>query len=166
MHAPDWRSMLRIKGFWQGGIRSPDPQPTASSILPFCRWLLLHGLQQDDVLDRYDRFVITRSDFVWLSPHPPLSILERDAIWVPNGEWYGGLPDRHLIVSRADVVNCLNVIEDVLLHPIQLYEEMKHQPTWNNEQFLAHHLGRKGLLQKMKVFPYVMYTARLVRDDS
>ncbi len=26
--APDWRSMLQIKGIWQGGIRSPDPQPS------------------------------------------------------------------------------------------------------------------------------------------
>ena len=43
---------------------------------------------------------------------------------------------------------------------------MKHQPTWNNEQFLAHHLGRKGLLHKVKLFPYVMYMARPVSDDS
>ena len=164
--APDWRSMLQIKGIWQGRIRSPDPQSGASSIQIFCRWLLLHGLQQDDVLDRYDRFVITRSDFVWLCPHPPLSVLDRGAIWFPDGEHYGGLNDRHLVVSRADVVNCLNVIEDVLLRPIQLYEEMKHQPSWNNEQFLAHHLGRKGLLHKVKLFPYVMYLARPVRDDS
>ena len=77
----DWRSMFRIKGNWQGRIRSPDPQPSATSIVLFCRWLLLHRLQQDEVLDRYDRFVITRSDFVWLCPHPPLSILDGDLIW-------------------------------------------------------------------------------------
>jgi hypothetical protein len=194
--APDWRLMLKVKGIWQGGIQSADPQPSASSILPFCRWLLLQGLQQDGVLDRYDRFVITRSDFMWLCPHPPLSVLHRDAIWFPNGEHWGGLCDRHLVASRADVVNCLNVIEDILLHPLQLYEEMKGQsgwnsqqflahhfgckhvlphpirlyaegkPTWNNEQLLAHHLGRKGLLHKVKMFPYVMYSARPVRDRN
>jgi hypothetical protein len=164
--APDWRSMLRIKGIWQGGIQSPDPQQTRSSIQLFCRWLLLYGLQEDEVLDRYDRFVITRSDFVWLCPHPPLSILDRRAIWVPNGENYGGLTDRHLIVSRADVIGCLNVIEDVLLRPIELHEEMKHQSNWNPEQFLAFHLRRKGLLEKVKLFPYVMYLARPVGGDS
>ena len=164
--APDWRSMLRIKGIWQGGIASPDGQPSVSSILPFCRWLLLNGLQTDDVLNRYDRFVITRSDFIWLCPHPPLSVLGRNAIWVPDGEYWGGLPDRHLVASRDDVVNCLNIIEDILLHPDQLYEEMKHWQKWNNEQFLAHHLQRKGLYQKVKVFPYVMYTARSLLDDS
>jgi hypothetical protein len=167
VEAPNWRSMLRLKGMWQGGIRSPDPQPGVSSILPFCRWLLLNGLQQDEILDRYDRFVITRSDFVWSCPHPPLSILDRDAIWLPDGEDWGGLNDRHFVVSRANVVNCLNMIEDIVLRPIQLYEEMKNQPKdWNDEQFLACHFGSKGLLQKVKRFPYVMYTARPANDDS
>jgi hypothetical protein len=162
--SPDWRTILRIKGIWQGRIQSADPQPSASSILTFCRWLLLHNLQEDQLLDRYDRFVITRSDFIWLCPHPPLSVLDRDAIWFPDGEHYGGLTDRHLVVSRSNVVNCLNVIEDILLHPLQLYNEMKYQPSWNNEQFLAHHLVRKGIRDRVKLFPYVMYTARSARD--
>jgi hypothetical protein len=162
----EWRSMLRIKGIWQGRIQSPDPQPSATSIVLFCRWLLAHGLQQDEVLDRYDRFVITRSDFVWLCPHPPLSILDGDSIWTPDGEQYGGVNDRHLVVSRADLLNCLNVIEDILLQPLELYEQMKSRPTWNSEQFLAHRLQREGLLHKVKLFPYVMYTARLVQDNS
>ena len=106
-----------------------------ASLLFFCRWLLLQGLKQDDVLDRYDRFVITRSDFVWLCPHPPLSVLDRSAIWFPNGEHWGGLNDRHLVVSRTDVVNCLDLIEDILLEPNQLYEELKYmkgQTAWYN----------------------------------
>jgi hypothetical protein len=164
--AVDWRSMLRIKGPWQGGIQSPEPQPSRSSILPFCRWLLLNGLQQDAILDRYDRFVITRSDFVWLTPHPPLSILDRNSIWLPNREHYGGLPDRHLVVSRTDVVNCLNVIEDLLLDPITLYEELKGRGELNNEKFLLHHFKRRGILHKVKYFPYVMYAAREVDDGS
>jgi hypothetical protein len=163
---PDWRLMLGIKGYWQGGILSPDPQPTASAIMQFCRWLLLHGMQQDQILDRYDRFVITRSDFVWHCPHPPLSILDPTAIWVPEGEDHQGLNDRHLVISRADIVKGLNMIEDVLLHPTELYEEMKHQPTWNDEQFLAHHFLREGLLSKVKRFPYVMHTGRPLHDKT
>jgi hypothetical protein len=165
--APDWRSMLRIKGIWQGGIQAADPAPGRSAILPFSRWLLLQGLKQDKILDRYDRFVISRSDFAWLCPHPPLSILDPNAIWIPDGEDHGGLNDRHLVASRADVENCLNLIEDVLLHPVELYEEIKNNAHWvDNEFILAHHLGRKGILHKVKRFPYVMYLAREVNDDS
>src|SRR5262249_46375605 len=184
---PDWRIMLGIKGPWQGGIQSPDPKPghafgnraiqrggrgwgSTASLEFYCRWLLLKGLK-DDVLDRYDRFVITRSDFVWLCPHPPLSVLDRGAIWFPNGEHWWGLNDRHLVVSRADVANCLNLIEDILLEPSQLYEELKYmkgRPAAKNniEQFFANHLRRKGLFHKVQMFPYVMYLARQVGDNS
>jgi hypothetical protein len=163
--ALDWRILLRIKCPWQGGIRSPDPMWGSSAILPFCRWLLLNGLRQDGVLDQYDRFVISRSDFVWLCPHPPLSVLDRDAIWVPNGEDHGGLNDRHLVASRADVENCLNVIEDVLLQPFELYDEIKDKFV-DNEFLLMHHLDRKGLLHKVRRFPYIMYLARELNDES
>ena len=167
--APDWRPALKTKGIWQGGLQSEDSQPSASSILPFCRWLLLNGLQQDQIIGRYDRFVITRSDFVWLCPHPPMSILDRDAIWLPDGEDYGGLNDRHMVVSRVELINCLNVIEEVLLHPIQFCEAMQKQPDYglrNDELVLAHHFERTGLLNRVKRFPYVMYTAREVNDES
>jgi hypothetical protein len=71
-----------------------------------------------------------------------------------------------MVVSRRDLVNSLNGIEDILLYPDQLFEEMKHKAEWNDEQFLAHHFRRKGLLPRTQVFPYVMYTARSVRDES
>jgi hypothetical protein len=98
-----------------------------------------------------------------------LSILDRAAIWLPDGEDYGGLNDRHLVASRADIVNCLNIIEDMLLYLVELCEEMKHQPGyyhWNTELVLAHHFKRKGLFDKVKRFPYVMYMARQVSDEG
>lgn len=161
-----WRRALEVGGEWSGRIKSEKKTQTASAILPFCRWLLLNGLREDGLLERYDRFVITRSDFVWLCPHPPLSVLAKECIWVPDGQHWGGVNDRHMIVSRSDVTKCLNGIEDILLEPDKLLEEMRHKADWNDEQFLSHHLRRNGLLSRVRVFPYVMYTARSPRDDS
>jgi hypothetical protein len=94
-----------------------------------------------------------------------MSILDSDALWLPNGEDYGGVTDRHLVVSRGDVATCLNIIEDVLLKPIQLSEEIGSHQELNVEQVLKYHLGRKKLLHKVKRFPYVMYLARSARAD-
>ena len=69
------------------------------------------------MLDRYDRFVVTRSDFVWLCPHPPLSILDPRSLWIPDGEHYGGVTNRHLVVSREDLIPAVSLIEDILLRP-------------------------------------------------
>jgi hypothetical protein len=162
---PDWRILLRVKGIWQGGIKSPWPQKSAAAMLPFCRWVLLQGLQQDGVLDQYDRFVITRSDFIWLCPHPPLSILDRDALWFPDGEHWGGINDRHLVASRNDLVGCLSLIEEILLRPTELFEQLKDKEL-NGEQLFHHLLARKGMLRKAKFFPYIMYLARAVSDKS
>jgi hypothetical protein len=122
--------------------------------------LFLRGLEEDDVLDRYDRFVVTRSDFVWLCPHPPLSLLDRGFVWIPDGEDYGGITDRHLVVSREDLTASIDLIDDIVLWPEKLYEEMKHRDDWSPEVFLKFHLARRGLAPRVRRFPYVMYTAR------
>ena len=50
----------------------------------------------------FARVVHTRIEYRWLHPHPPLAALEpADLVWVPLGEDYGGVSDRHAVVSRA-----------------------------------------------------------------
>ena len=163
---PDWRNVLQTGAIWLGGVHSPNQQPSRTALQQFCRWLLLQGLQKEKLLERYDRFIITRSDFIWLCPHPPLSILKPENMWVPDGEDYGGIADRHLAVSRADVVNCLDLIEPILSEPEVLNKEMAHRSNWNVEQYLLHHLKRRGIAHKIRRFPYVMYLARDKRDNT
>lgn len=44
----------------------------------------------------------------------PLSPLQ---IWVPEGEDYGGLCDRLIICSRADVLGCLALLDGYVTAP-------------------------------------------------
>ena len=48
----------------------------------------------------YVRVVVSRLDHVWLAAHPPLSLLTATCAWVPRAEDYGGLNDRHAVLSR------------------------------------------------------------------
>ena len=51
---------------------------------------------------RYERVVHSRLEFVWLAPHPPLSLLRSSAVWIPSGEdYYGGVNDRHAVLDRS-----------------------------------------------------------------
>ncbi|KAL3923102.1 MAG: hypothetical protein SGPRY_004329 [Prymnesium sp.] len=56
-----------------------------------------HGLQ-------YNRIVHSRLEFVWLAPHPPLRLMDLRCAWVPDGEDYGGLNDRHAVLNREHAV--------------------------------------------------------------
>ncbi len=51
------------------------------------------------------------------------------------------------------------MLDEIVLYPLELRQEMQHK-TWNDEQFFAHHLSRRGLSDRIRSFPYVMYMAR------
>lgn len=49
----------------------------------------------------YSRLVHSRLESIWLAPHPPISLMDSRCLWVPDGEDYGGLNDRHAIMNRS-----------------------------------------------------------------
>ncbi len=157
---PDWRQLLEIKSQWLGGVKGPGQHAGSAAILIYYRWLLLKFLQSEGLLDRYDRFVLTRSDFVWTTHHPPMSALDPQAIWIPDGEGYMGLTDRHAVLSRENIEIYLDIISPIVKEPNILFSEMKHKNNWNLEQFIDYSLARRKCRDKVRHFPYVMYSAR------
>lgn len=161
-----WRALLAVRNQWLGGIRAENAHPGSGAIQIFFRWFLLHNLLKDGLLDRYDRFIVTRSDFFYLCPHPPIECLDRKALWIPDGEDYGGVTDRHLVVSADDLVASLGLIDDILLRPCALAAEMSGRDDWNIERYLRFQFEKKGLAPRVRRFPYVMFTVRGQTDSS
>jgi hypothetical protein len=162
----DWRTICQITGNWLGGI-SASGQQGAGSILFYLRWFLLLNLKSGGLLQKYDWFVVTRSDFYYLCPHPPLECLDPKFIWLPEGEDYGGLTDRHLVVSSERLVECLNLIEDILLRPHEITTIMNSRgPNWNIERYIHLHYERNGLLLQVRRFPYIMFLVRGPDDPT
>lgn len=165
---PDWRTLLHVKDQWLGGVKDErEEHPGSAGILLFFRWFLLKNLKDHNLLGAYDWFVITRSDYYYDIPHPPLSILSKEHVWVPNGEHYGGITDRHLVVPREFVEPALDVMSAIIKDPHGLRAEM--QPVmscWNLERYLALHFNKRGLLSRLGTFPYIMFTVRDPGDRS
>jgi hypothetical protein len=86
----DWRVLLKVGNQWLGGVRGDGSHPGRTGILLYFRLFLLRCLKSEDIFSKYKRIVVTRSDFIWDVPHPALEYLEPEAIWIPNGEGYGG----------------------------------------------------------------------------
>jgi hypothetical protein len=89
---------------WGNTIFAPVIGPSNGNVL----WQLhslhrVHSLLREQERARgleYARVVVSRLDFVWLSPHPPLLLLDERCVWAPMAEDYGGLNDRHAVLSR------------------------------------------------------------------
>ena len=156
----NWRRLLEIKDQWLGGIRGPGQHPGSAGILLYFRWFLLQQIKLEGLADRYDRFIITRSDFIWEVPHPSLDLLDDGSIWVPDGEGYMGITDRHAVLSRNNYEAYLDILRNVLLTPDQTYEAMRHKSNWNLEQFIVFSLQDYFHQGRIKYFPYGMYTVR------
>jgi hypothetical protein len=154
----NWRALLAVKDQWLGGVKGEGSHQGSAGILLYFRMFLLKCLQSEEIFKKYKRVVVTRSDFMWDVPHPAIELLEPDAIWIPNGEGYGGVTDRHAVLSQSNHEDYLGILRPVLTDPSQLAREMSGRSDWNLERFIFHSLSRNRA--KVKLFPYPAYSVR------
>ena len=156
-----WREFLKIPWQYMGGIKDPHHEhPGSAGILIFFRWFLLQKLQEHNLISQYDRFIITRSDYIYQLPHVKLSELDENYIWVPDEEHYGGITDRHTVLSKSNIVPYLSLFHCMVLRSNEYFNKMAYHNRWNLEQLIQFHLKQNGLLEYVREFPYVMYTVR------
>tara|TARA_Y100000389_G_scaffold41693_1_gene36401 strand:+ start:9665 stop:11401 length:1737 start_codon:yes stop_codon:yes gene_type:complete len=106
----NWRNILlknEYTGLW-GCVKKDNKKLTGSGAIGFCHRYYMRKLIIDNQLDKkYDRFIIGRTDTYYAADHPDL---DNDFTWIPEGEDYGGICDRHLVVNKKDVLKCLDVL--------------------------------------------------------
>ena len=142
-----WREYLDIEGNWLGGIQGLKGTGIIGQINP---WKLLERIQY--VQSRggnYRRFVITRSDFFWLTEHPPLRLLDPRYLWIPTGQDYGGYSERHGVCSEKNIRQYLSTLEYMIDYRAMRYlAEVKNsnpRRSLNGETQFKHHLDYCGV---------------------
>ena len=167
-YKPNWKKLVRIKHFWLARISGTSKIKNnrgiysggTGGLLIYNRWFLLQKILKNKLIKKYDRFIITRSDFMWNTHHPKMNNLNPKYIWIPDGEKYGGYTDRHAVLSKNNVYDYLNLLEPILLEPDKLYDLMKLKNNWNLERYIKLYLSQKGYAKKVKLFPYIMFSVR------
>ncbi len=162
-----WREFLKIKNQFLGGVNDKfDQHPGSAGILIFFRWFLLKNLIDNDLINKYDRFIITRSDFIYQLPHPKVEYMNENFIWIPDEEYYGGYTDRHVILSKNNIESYLNIFNNFTLRSNEYFMKMKNKNDWNLEQLILFHLNQNNVLHLVKEFPYVMYSVRNINGTT
>ena len=162
-----WREFLKIKDQFLGGIKDPVHQHAGSAgILIFFRWFLLENLYKHDIINKYDRFIITRSDFIYRLPHPKVEMMNPENIWIPDAENYGGYTDRHVVLSKQHVTPYLNILNNFVTRSNEYFMKMKNTYGWSLEKVIKFHLEQNDVLKFVKEFPYVMYSVRNINGSS
>ena len=63
---------------------------------------------------KFDHVVLTRSDIFWLQPHPPIAAA--DCAFVPVGNDFGGVNDRHIALGRRNDADALFELFGSIIH--------------------------------------------------
>ena len=162
----NWRRLIEIRDQWLGGVKGPKAHEGSAGILLFFRLFLKKSIVEHGVLNEYDRFIVTRSDFVHRSPHVPLRLLHPRFIWIPYGEDYGGFTDRHIVTNRSDILSVLSISDPVIESPDELYAKMSFFRHWNFEKYIRWSFKQLGIDSKVRRFPYTMYSVRAIDGHS
>lgn len=93
-----------------GGIR--DFVGSGAIIFAF-RHFLKNNFKQ--IGQQYDRIILTRSDYFYISPH---DVLSNDKIYITEGEEYGGITDRHHIFPSHLWDEVLGIVEFISTYDI------------------------------------------------
>lgn len=162
----NWRSILKIKNQVFGGILDENHQhPGSAGILIFFRWFLLQNLIKNNLIDKYDFFIVSRSDYLYHSNHPLITCnTSKKYIYIPQGEDYDGITDRYMLVSNENIVHALSIADNFLSDPDKFIKDTSFFQSWNLERLIYWHFHKKGLI--VKRFPRIMFTVRGQNDET
>ena len=160
----NWRPVLNIDinrtSCLFGGIKHKNTVGSGA-VLFYYRWRVLNKIRELQLTTKYDWFIITRSDYLYPVKHVPLSLLSTDSVWIPNGEHYGGVTDRHIICPSQFVERSIDMLEYILTNPSDFlinYKKFLGNKGANPETFIAYYLAKQNI--PVKFVPYFMYVVR------
>jgi hypothetical protein len=99
-------------------------------------------------------------------PHPKVDLMDEKLIWIPDGEHYGGLTDRHVVLGRQNFAGYLDIFNNMVLRSNDYFMKMKMKSDWNLERVIKFHLAQNNLLQDVRNIPYIMYAVRNINGTT
>ncbi len=155
----EWRILCQLPGIAFGGIQNCGENGIGSGAITLTfRAEVLRKLIENGLLAKYDNFIMSRADYVYGCMHIKPIPLDNHA-WIPEGEDYGGVTDRHLMASAAVFAKAINATE-VVCNPRKWYDIISQ----SNEQNINIELLLKLLFQDQHIplarFPRNMFSIR------
>lgn len=153
-----WRQFTHIPGNWLGPAKTPVAHSGTGGINMFFRWFLNKNIE--NVIENYDQIIITRSDYYWIRPHP---VLDLDHVWIPNGEFHGGLCDRHAVIPAKFARAHLGIgsrLGPEHLDPLTAFFNSRKGASWmlNNESYLYFMYKYYHFDRDVGFFPFTMFS--------
>jgi len=144
----------------------------SGAVIFMARWFVMKAFQENNWGDKYDRFVLTRSDHFYECQHD-LSILDPTKLWVPTGEDQSGITDRHLVVSSELFLRAIDIYPTLVRHPTKYVDSEWTSERWgrdqsrpNPEKLIKRRWMEENLWDSVRRFNRVMFTCAVPGDQT
>lgn len=159
-----WRESARktsYEGLW-GGVYLADSLQIGSGAIAF---ILRHMLLQHiDCMKNYDTIIVTRSDHLYLAEHDAFTCPVANSIYVPTGEDWWGITDRHYVFASSEAYNVLDVAKWLMLNHVKVSHDIKRHH--NPEQVLKMYYENIGMYNKIVRCKRCMVTVATSYDQT
>ena len=141
---------------------------SSSLLAVMMRYFASQKIQELGLLERYQWFIVTRTDQYYMcshsiAPYKKRSRTAKDHVWIPMGEDYKGITDRHMVVHRQHVLQALNILPPLLQNPQQYRAFFQGRRHKNSEMFMKLRFDEEGL--SVKRFDRSMFVAGAPGDS-
>lgn len=170
MNSSVWRTTVLPFNNNSSGLFGPVLNRTGSAIINLMArfWAQTRIIEPLNLTTQYDRFIVTRSDHYYCSPHN-ISELDLNHVWIPEGEGYfRGRCDRHVVCSAQYLFDVLNLLPP-LLDPNSVIPYRQGNSKFLDatpERFLEIVWFHTGLLPKVRLFPRTMFVVQRLGVDA
>ena len=156
-----WRETAKLtsyEGLWGGVILDGEMLKGSGAITFLLRHLLLQHWEE---MIRYDTIILTRSDHLYLTDH---HIEDRDSIFVPRGEDWWGITDRHYVFPSHLCKDVLGVAHWLMTNHEQVRTKIRRHH--NPEQLLKLYFEDLGIFSKIIRCKRCMVTVATDKDQT
>lgn len=157
--------MASVQDCWDGSRGSDGVQLAM-------RWMLSQKLIETQVHTKYEWFIITRSDLLFLCDHRPIHEFDPIYLWIPQAsfEQIDGedvkFSDKHLVVSRENLQAALNTTTQILCEPQQYRKQWTSPPYTQADIEVALFTTWRDQGLEVRRFPRHMFTVMQSHDQS
>lgn len=155
---PNWDYIFKLNQ--QTGLMGGIDNSIGSGAIIFAfRDFILRTKQH--VLSKYDRIILTRSDYYYLDKHP---ITPLGSVYVTEGEDYGGITDRHHIFD-SKFSNLVLGVCDFMCNEDN-FEYIINRCASNPETILQAFFEHTGIINIVRRCKRVQFTVATSSDSS
>ncbi len=159
-----WRNYCKFPAQFMGGVANCSHAGSAGILLVF-RWLVQQKILELNLLDKYDWFILTRADEMYLCNHHDFFVMNENHALLPPGEGYGGWSDRHIIGKSSVFMKMINITTELVCKPDYWFTTLeKLGGDFNLEKIQQLFWSHMNI--PVSEFPRSMFTVRTQHDPT